>query len=99
VAITSARHVQGHIATGTSILDGVQAPGAIDSKLAELEMAARQDGFAIGVASAFPVSISRLAEWAARADSRGFHLVPLSALAADPRESADKQPQKTATAQ
>jgi hypothetical protein len=70
------------------ILDGEQAPGAIDSKLAELEMAARQDGFAIGVASGFPVSISRLAEWMANADGRGFHLVPVSALVGESRAPA-----------
>jgi polysaccharide deacetylase 2 family uncharacterized protein YibQ len=84
VAITGARHVKAPIATGTLTLDNVQTQAAIDSKLAELENAARQDGFAIGVASAYPISIARLAEWAASADARGFQLVPVSGLAKVP---------------
>ena len=84
VAITAARHVQAPLATGTLTLDGVQTEAAIDAKLAELENAARQDGLAIGVASAYPVTIARLTEWTARAQARGFQLLPLSALAAQP---------------
>ena len=84
VAITSARHVRAPIASGTLTLDGVQTRAAIDSKLAEMENAARQDGFAIGVASPYPVSIARLEEWAANANARGFDLVPLSGLAKTP---------------
>jgi len=82
VTITSARHVKAALATGTMVLDAVQTQAAIDSKLAELENAARQDGFAIGVASAYPITIARLAEWTASAEARGFQLVPLSGLAA-----------------
>ncbi|HXJ01076.1 MAG TPA: divergent polysaccharide deacetylase family protein [Micropepsaceae bacterium] len=86
VAITSARHARAALATGTLTLDSVQTAGAIDSKLAELENAARQDGFAIGVASVYPVTIARLAEWTASAEARGFQLVPLSSLAALPSQ-------------
>lgn len=86
VAVTSARHAKAVLATGTLTLDGVQTPAAIDSKLAELENAARQDGSAIGVASAYPVAISRLSEWAASAQARGFQIVPLSALVAQPSQ-------------
>ena len=84
VAITSARHVKATLATGTLTLDGVQTQIAVDSKLSELENAARQDGFAIGVASAYPITIGRLAEWAAHLDARGLQLVPLTGLAAQP---------------
>jgi len=84
VAITAARHVKAAIATGTMTLDGIQTQAAIDAKLAELETAARQDGYAIGVASAYPVTIARIGEWATSAGARGFHLVPVSALAAPP---------------
>jgi hypothetical protein len=84
VAVTAARHAKAALATGTLMLDGVQTQAAIDSKLAELENAARQDGFAIGVASAYPIAIARLAEWAARAEARGFQLVPITALAPQP---------------
>ena len=84
VAITSARHVKAWLATGTVTLDAEQTPAAIDTKLAELENAAREDGFAIGVASAYPVSIARLNEWAANAQARGFEIVPISGLASQP---------------
>lgn len=97
VAITAARHVRAAIATGTMTLDSVQTPAAIDAKLAELETAARQDGFAIGVASAYPVTVARIAEWAASAGARGFHLVPASAFAAPPSDLAKASlAQKTA---
>jgi polysaccharide deacetylase 2 family uncharacterized protein YibQ len=66
-------------------------------KLSELETAARQDGYAIGVASAYPVTIAKIGEWAASAGARGFHLVPVSALAAAPGEVVPVPPvQKTA---
>lgn len=81
VAVTSARHTRAALATGTLAIDTVQTQAALDSKLAELENAARQDGYAIGVASAYPITIARLAEWTATAEARGFQLVPLSALA------------------
>jgi polysaccharide deacetylase 2 family uncharacterized protein YibQ len=90
VAITAARHVKAALATGTLTLDGVQTDNAIDSKLSELETAARQDGFSIGVASAYPVTIARLAEWAAHLEARGFQLVPLTGLAAQPGFQAAK---------
>jgi polysaccharide deacetylase 2 family uncharacterized protein YibQ len=97
VAITAARHVKAAIATGTMTLDNVQTPAAIDAKLAELETAARQDGYAIGVASAYPVTIARIGEWATSAGARGFHVVPISALAAPPGDVVIEPPaQKTA---
>jgi len=88
VAITSARHVKAWLATGTLTLDNVQTPAAIDTKLAELENAARQDGFAIGVASAYPISIARLNEWAATAQARGFEIVPVSGFAFQPGQQS-----------
>jgi len=97
VAITAARHVKAAIATGTMTLDTIQTQAAIDAKLAELETAARQDGYAIGVASAYPVTIARIGEWATNAGARGFHLVPVSALAAAPGDVVPVPPvQKTA---
>jgi ribose/xylose/arabinose/galactoside ABC-type transport system permease subunit len=52
--------------------------------------------FAIGVASAYPVTIARMAEWAASANARGFHLVPVSAFAGGPADSPKAPAQKTA---
>jgi polysaccharide deacetylase 2 family uncharacterized protein YibQ len=56
------------------------APEAIDAALARLVELARQRGSAIGVASASPASITRLARWTNELDLKGVELVPLSAL-------------------
>ena len=99
VAITAARHVKAPIATGTMTIDSIQTQAAIDAKLVELETAAHQDGYAIGVASAYPVTIARIGEWAMSAGARGFHLVPVSAFAAPPGDVVNPPTaQKTAAA-
>jgi polysaccharide deacetylase 2 family uncharacterized protein YibQ len=84
LALTAARHAGGSIATGMIVLDDVQSRESVDKRLAELEAEARRSGSAIGVASAFPVSIARISTWAEGAEMRGFALVPLSALATSP---------------
>ncbi len=61
------------------ILDAQPRAAAIDDQLARLESVAREKGFAIGAASALPVSIDRIAAWAKSLESRGIQLVPLSA--------------------
>jgi hypothetical protein len=96
---TSARHAHAAIATGTLTIDSVQSPSAIDEKLAALEKDARDNGFAIGVGSPYPVTIARIAAWTADAASRGFVLAPISALAAIPMDDgADEKPLSTASA-
>jgi polysaccharide deacetylase 2 family uncharacterized protein YibQ len=84
LALTAARHAGGSIATGMLVLDDVQSRDSVDKKLAELEAEARRSGSAIGVASAFPVSIARIAAWAEGAETRGFALVPISTVATKP---------------
>jgi polysaccharide deacetylase 2 family uncharacterized protein YibQ len=64
------------------VIDTVPTPADIDKALARLEAAAKQRGFAIGMANALPVSIDRIARWAKAAESRGIQLVPISAVAA-----------------
>ncbi len=63
------------------VLDAVPAAKDIDRALDRLEMVAREHSFAVGMASALPVSIDRLAAWAKAAESRGLLLVPISAIA------------------
>ena len=46
------------------ILDSVPTPTEIDRALGRLEMAAREHGVAVGIASALPVSIDHIAKWA-----------------------------------
>ncbi|AWB23579.1 divergent polysaccharide deacetylase family protein [Methylobacterium currus] len=60
------------------VVDAVPRPDAIDRELARLEEAARKAGFALGSATALPLSIDRIARWARDLESRGILLVPAS---------------------
>jgi len=84
LALTAARHAEVATATGTLMLDEVQSREGVDNRLSELEAEARRNGFAIGIGSTYPVTIARIAEWTESVESRGFVLVPVSALAARP---------------
>lgn len=63
------------------VIDAVPTPTDIDHALDRLEMAARERNIAVGIASALPVSIERIAKWARSASSRGLLLVPITAVA------------------
>ena len=65
-------------------IDRSQDPADIRSQLDTLERIARAEGTAIGVASAFDVSVATIAKWISEARGRGIEIVPLSALANDP---------------
>jgi uncharacterized protein len=69
------------------ILDSVPTPDEIDHALDRLEMAAREHHAAVGIASALPVSIARIAKWAKAAASRGVLLVPITAVALKDKQS------------
>lgn len=71
---------QVHFARANIALDANPSRAAILAQLGELEEIARQDGSAIGVISALPVSISSLISWAAQLEEKGIFLVPASAL-------------------
>jgi hypothetical protein len=92
LALTAARHAGGSIAIGMLVLDEVQSREGVDKKLAELETEARRSGSAIGVASAFPVTIARIAVWAESAEARGFALVPISTLASNSAPASPSAP-------
>lgn len=53
---------------------------AIETAFAALEETAKQRGSAIGVASAFPVTVDRVTVWAETLEAKGIALVPVSAL-------------------
>lgn len=86
---TSPRSVAGQISGANSVafakadavLDAVPTAADIDNALARLETTARNRGVAIGAASALPVSIERIAQWAKAAEARGIMLVPVSMVA------------------
>jgi hypothetical protein len=69
------------------VLDAVPTPSHIDRALTRLEASAREHGSAIGIASALPISIERIAQWAKAAESRGIVLVPITAVAIKPKSS------------
>jgi polysaccharide deacetylase 2 family uncharacterized protein YibQ len=59
-------------------IDAVPTSVEIDRTLARLESLARERGTAVGVASALPISIERIAVWTKALESRGIMLVPLT---------------------
>jgi polysaccharide deacetylase 2 family uncharacterized protein YibQ len=69
------------------VLDAVPTPVEIDRALARLEMMARDNGAAIGLATAQPATIARIAEWSKKVEGRGFVLVPITMVAIKAKSS------------
>ena len=65
-------------AKGDVTIDAVPTSAEIDRSLAKLEAIAKDRGFAVGTASALPISIERIAAWIKTLDARGVMLVPLT---------------------
>jgi polysaccharide deacetylase 2 family uncharacterized protein YibQ len=92
---SAARGLAGQIAGANNLpfakadiaLDAVTTPAHIDKALVRLEATARERGIAVGVASAAPASIERIAQWAKTLESRGITLVPISTVAVKPKSS------------
>jgi polysaccharide deacetylase 2 family uncharacterized protein YibQ len=61
-------------------IDSNPSRPSILAALASLEAKALENGQAIGIVSALPISISAIAEWSRELEARGFLLVPASAL-------------------
>lgn len=62
------------------VVDGRLEESAITSRLTQLENLARERGHALGVASALPLTISQLEDWASSLNAKGIVLVPVSSL-------------------
>ena len=62
------------------VLDAITEDDAIDARLAQAEAIALKRGFAIATATAFPVTIERIAEYAKSAADRNIEIVPVSAI-------------------
>ncbi|MEP7030546.1 MAG: divergent polysaccharide deacetylase family protein [Pseudolabrys sp.] len=69
------------------VIDAVPTPVDIDRALARLEMMARDNGTAIGIATAQPATIARIAEWSKKVEARGFVLVPITMVAVKAKSS------------
>jgi polysaccharide deacetylase 2 family uncharacterized protein YibQ len=86
---SSARSLAADLAPGRApflkadlVLDPDLTPAAIDARLDQLVMIARQRGFAVATATAFPATIERIAAFARNAKARDVTLVPVSSLVA-----------------
>ncbi|RWF65945.1 MAG: divergent polysaccharide deacetylase family protein [Mesorhizobium sp.] len=71
---------------GDTSIDAVRDRGAILKKLDELEAAARAKGFAVGIGSAFDLTVDTVSAWVGEAKKRGVEIVPISAVAVDPEK-------------
>src|SRR5690606_25874743 len=69
------------LSVGSRLVDPVQNPGVIDQSLGAVEASAKETGVAVGVASAFPVTVDALTRWAETLKEKGFVLVPVTATA------------------
>ncbi|PBB81857.1 hypothetical protein CK218_09580 [Mesorhizobium sp. WSM3879] len=71
---------------GDMVIDAVQDRGEILKKLDSLEATARAKGSAVGIGSAFDITVDTVASWVAEAKKRGIEIVPISAVAIDPQK-------------
>jgi polysaccharide deacetylase 2 family uncharacterized protein YibQ len=88
-AATAAGRVNAPIVTGALVLDAVQSHEAIEAKLAELELQARENGAAVASGIIYPVTIQQVALWAATLERRGFVLAPISAVVSRPEAASE----------
>ncbi|WP_374471543.1 divergent polysaccharide deacetylase family protein [Phenylobacterium sp.] len=68
-------------ATADRVIDDQLTAKAIDQQLLALEAGALQRGKALGSGFAYPVTLEKVARWAASVEQRGYQLAPASALA------------------
>jgi polysaccharide deacetylase 2 family uncharacterized protein YibQ len=62
------------------VLDADLSAEAIDARLSQLRSIARERGYAVATATAFPITIERVAAFAKAAADKGITLVPVSAI-------------------
>ena len=86
VAAQIAGSIQAPFLKADLVIDTAPNWSEIDAALAKLETIAAERGSAVGIASASPVSIERIARWAKAAESRGIKIVPLSVLYLRPKQ-------------
>jgi hypothetical protein len=91
----SARSIAGQLAGSQNlpfaktdiVLDSVPTPAEIDHALARLELSAREHGTAVGLATALPATVARIAAWAKAVEGKGFVLVPITMVAVKAKSS------------
>jgi polysaccharide deacetylase 2 family uncharacterized protein YibQ len=80
-----ARELKVPYAVADADIDMTASRDAIDANLARLEDIAHKQGHALGVASIYPVTFERLAEWAKSLPDKGIVLAPVSAVVTSPK--------------
>lgn len=73
-------------AVGDMIIDADRDRSEILNRLDELERTARAQGYAVGIGSAFDTTVDAVTGWIAEARRRGIEIVPISAVADDPKD-------------
>jgi polysaccharide deacetylase 2 family uncharacterized protein YibQ len=80
VAAAEATKISLPRALSDSLIDRVPTGPAIDGELAALEDIARQSGVAVGIATPYPISLSRLQAWIPTLEKKGLVLAPLTSV-------------------
>ncbi|MDD9908883.1 MAG: divergent polysaccharide deacetylase family protein [Ahrensia sp.] len=83
IATDLAQDIRMPHASGNIVIDEARDRPSIRAQLEAVELLARNSGFAIATATAFPQTVDMIADWAEGAGKRGLLLVPLSTLIRD----------------
>jgi len=63
-----------------TLIDEELSQTGIDARLSLLEQIAKQNGYAVGIARSYPITIKQLNMWADKSEENGFNLVPVSMI-------------------
>ena len=63
-----------------TLIDEELSPTGIDARLSLLEQTAKQNGYAVGIARNYPLTIKQINSWAEKSEENGFNLVPVSMI-------------------
>lgn len=80
-AATMAKAIGLPTAINNGYIDKELSPDLIDEELKKLELRAKTQGAAMGMARPYPISISAIKVWVATLEERGFVLVPVTSIA------------------
>jgi polysaccharide deacetylase 2 family uncharacterized protein YibQ len=80
LARESAMTVGAAFVRGDKTVDLTPTQPLIESELTQLEKLAQQRGLAVGIATAYPITIERVKVWALGLEQKGIALVPISAV-------------------
>jgi uncharacterized protein len=68
-----------HVVADT-LIDEELTEAGIGARLTLLEQTAKQNGYAVGVARGYPLTLKELKQWAEKLEENGFTLVPVSII-------------------